>query len=43
MDEACNEAFKERREELLLLLRNTHDDEAPLIQPKSKKNNQNIA
>jgi len=39
MDEACNEAFQERREELLLLLRNTDDERTPLIHPKPKKNN----
>jgi hypothetical protein len=39
MDEACNEAFQERREELLHLLRKTQDDLKPIILPKPKKNN----
>lgn len=41
MDEASNEVFRERREELLELLRKTADDETALIHGKPKKGNQN--
>ncbi|TNV81846.1 hypothetical protein FGO68_gene12305 [Halteria grandinella] len=42
LDESTNDIFKERRRELLQLIRETDDGGKLLIQAKSKKNHQNL-
>jgi hypothetical protein len=42
LDESTNDVFKERRRELLDLLRATDDEQKTLISAKTKKNHQNL-
>jgi hypothetical protein len=42
LDESSNEVFKERRKELLQLMRSTDDDSKVIISAKPKKNHSNL-